>query len=297
MDMFDDAAGVVIDRWDSVTGGRASDFLANNQTFGNIVTNEDRFFAGWSNKLTGGGTNWLREQIYGHTATQDHSGGWYTAGSITGDIHNLLFMFAGGGEGSWAGEVANLWFAGLDAYYGASAMINIFNNDGGSWQDWLQVAFSALGLGGRLNACRVRPVVDAPNRIYRLTSAEMERMAESPTSIDILRQKLGRTGQIDSSEVRLERALPSEVPDLGGRPVYGWVTERAGRPVTDSRGRATVKLTDNALASLEEAVTTVGHELHHLKELRAGAGTSEAAAEAAALEYWRVFQERYRKLQ
>lgn len=55
------------------------------------------------------------------------------------------------------------------------------------------------------------------------------------------------------------------------------------------RGRPVIKLTHEALKSLESAVKTLGHELHHVKEVRAGTGPNEAAAEAAGAKLWQAF--------
>lgn len=118
--------------------------------------------------------------------------------------------------------------------------------------------------------------------------------ADSSISIHQLRQKLGRAGLIDSKTVRLVRANTGKSPRVAGATIYGWITQVGNDVVTDSQGRVIISLTDEGLKSLQTAVETVGHELHHLREIRAGIGSSEQAAEAAAREYWELFQRRVR---
>lgn len=77
---------------------------------------------------------------------------------------------------------------------------------------------------------------------------------------------------------------------------FGFIEKRANQIVRDKRGRVIIKLTDNALSSLKTAVETVGHELHHVRECLAGAGTSETEAEAAGKAYLDAFLKRLAKL-
>ena len=121
-------------------------------------------------------------------------------------------------------------------------------------------------------------------------------MAGSPTSIRALRHKLGRTRLLDPTAVKLVRALADEVPVVPGVRFFGFVEKEGDKLVTDNRGRAIIKLTDEALASLETAVETVGHELHHVRESLAGAGPSEVAADAAGKGSLRTFLRRLAQL-
>ncbi len=81
--------------WDEVVvagarlfGGRAGDFE-------DVVLNGlDQFFAGWANKLTFGGSNKLRELVYGDIATQNHEGALYEAGEWVGVAHWVAFALA-----------------------------------------------------------------------------------------------------------------------------------------------------------------------------------------------------------
>lgn len=116
------------------------------------------------------------------------------------------------------------------------------------------------------------------------------------TSIRELRQKLGRTGLLDSTKVRIVRALRSEVPTIPGMTFFGWTSVRDDTLVKDERGRVIIKLTDDGLASLEKAVETVGHELHHIREFLAGAGHDEEAAKAAGRRYANTFKRRLAQL-
>jgi RHS repeat-associated protein len=167
--------------------------ILSSKTFGQLLDAEDQFFAGWSNKLTAGGSNWLREQIYGETATQNHGGYFYDAGDTFGGLHVLALSFASG-EG-WAAQAAGLYFAGLDSYYGTRAAINIGAGEG-TWQDWLQLGLSAFGLGNRASAaCKLPSVTDAPAR----------GAAASPAQRRVLyhyTDEAGMTGITESGELR-----------------------------------------------------------------------------------------------
>ena len=83
---------------------------------------------------------------------------------------------------------------------------------------------------------------------------------------------------------------------IPGLTIFGWTSVRDEKPVRDDRGRVTIKLTDEGLASLEKAVETVGHELHHIREFLAGAGHDEEAAKAAGRRYWKTFKRRLARL-
>jgi hypothetical protein len=120
-------------------------------------------------------------------------------------------------------------------------------------------------------------------RLFRTTTAELERIIESPTSIKQLQQKLGRAGLIDSQGVRIVLAAESEIPRIPGLTIWGWVEHTGRQLLTDDKGRVIVKLAPEALQSLKQAVITVGHELHHVRELLAGTGANEALAERAGL--------------
>ena len=97
---------------------------------------------------------------------------------------------------------------------------------------------------------------------------------------------------LDSRKVAVVEAAASEVPKVVGTTFFGWVTVSAGKVITDNRGRAIIKLTKDALSSLEAAVKTVGHELHHIGEILAGSGASESAAEKAGELFWKTFLKR-----
>jgi hypothetical protein len=139
--------------------------------------------------------------------------------------------------------------------------------------------------------------VHAPDRVFSLGKRpDLYRALAAPVSIARLRQKLGRTGLLNSTKVAFVRARPDEVPNVPGTIFLGWVSQRAGKPVRDRRGRVTIKLTDDALASLRSAVETVGHELHHIAEMLAGSGASEKSAEDAAKAFLESFVKRLSQL-
>jgi tryptophan synthase alpha chain len=102
-------------------------------------------------------------------------------------------------------------------------------------------------------------------RLFSKTSSGPQATADVPTSINQLRQKLGRTGLLDSNKITIVRALPGAVPQVPGTTFFGWVTQQSGKLVTDRRGRVIIKLTDEALASLTTAVETAGHELEAIR--------------------------------
>src|SRR6516162_4611904 len=91
----------------------ATDGALLSRTFGEILDNEDQFFAGWSNKLTMGGTNWAREQMWGDSATRNHSGLWNDTGDIFGGYHLLAMAFAEPGA-AWANTAVDSYFAFVD---------------------------------------------------------------------------------------------------------------------------------------------------------------------------------------
>ena len=75
-----------------------------------------------------------------------------------------------------------------------------------------------------------------------------------------------------------------------GKEVMGWVTVVGNVLKRDARGRILITLTESALSSLKEGVITVGHELHHIRDILAGAGPSEELAEAFGLRFWEIFK-------
>jgi RHS repeat-associated protein len=82
---------------DKLTGGISTSVLTN-ETVGNIIDATDSFFAGWSHSLTGGMSSAARTAVYGDTATNSHSGGWFTAGKVVGIFHNAAMIVAGGAQ-------------------------------------------------------------------------------------------------------------------------------------------------------------------------------------------------------
>jgi hypothetical protein len=69
----------------TVTGGQSRATLLS-PGFTAALNAVDGFFAGMADALTGGASTWLRTQMYGEAATQNHSGPWFTAGSVVGGI-------------------------------------------------------------------------------------------------------------------------------------------------------------------------------------------------------------------
>ncbi|NJL52737.1 MAG: RHS repeat protein [Hydrococcus sp. SU_1_0] len=54
-----------------------------------LLNNVDRFFAGFGDIVTFGGTTKLREALYGDLATRNHQGDAFTAGQVTGGLTSL----------------------------------------------------------------------------------------------------------------------------------------------------------------------------------------------------------------
>ena len=67
---------------------------------------------------------------------------------------------------------------------------------------------------------------------------------------------------------------PDGLPAYGNSPHTG-----AGQPFTGPRGRPLIQISDMGLSSMDEAVTTVHHEIYHHQSfvLHGHGGTEEAA--------------------
>jgi hypothetical protein len=74
----------------------------------------------------------------------------------------------------------------------------------------------------------------------------------------------------------------AHVPDLGQGIIAQSSAYGDGRPVLGAGGRPLIQLSDHALSSMEEAVTSVFHEIHHITMQMVSRGANrgtEAAAE------------------
>jgi RHS repeat-associated protein len=91
----EDVSNVAEQGLNLVTGGWSRAILTN-QTFGAVLDRADQLFAGWASELTMGGTDWLRGQMWGETATRNQQGGWYKAGQWIGFVHSISMMGVNG---------------------------------------------------------------------------------------------------------------------------------------------------------------------------------------------------------
>lgn len=154
------------------------------------------------------------------------------------------------------------------------------------------------------NLDRVLHQVDAEKRTFRAIEQQagvegvMRRGGKiaaetAPVSIKQLRITLGRAG-VSPSPYHLRKASAADLKALteaGDDPVriYAWVSrDGTGKAITDHRGRPIITFTEKGLSSLQEAVTSFGHEVQHLKDFAAGRGTTEAGAEKAGEQLWEL---------
>ena len=68
------------------------------EDWGNLLKTADQATAGFGNVVTFGGTNWLREQLYGQIATQDQNGNAYNLGQAIGFGASLFIPLQVEGE-------------------------------------------------------------------------------------------------------------------------------------------------------------------------------------------------------
>jgi RHS repeat-associated protein len=59
----------------------------------NIVDKTDEFFAGFGDAVSFGGTTLLRNKLYGDLATNNHEGGFFTTGQITGALTSFALGY------------------------------------------------------------------------------------------------------------------------------------------------------------------------------------------------------------
>jgi RHS repeat-associated protein len=111
-------------------------------------------------------------------------------------------------------------------------------------------------------------------------------------SIKQLRIKLGKAG-MSVSDVNVRLATPEEMAN-GPSHAMGWTsTDGYNQTILDAESRATILLTPRGLSSMEQAVTTVGHELSHIRDSNAGVMTArEFEADQAGYEFWLKFLSR-----
>jgi RHS repeat-associated protein len=147
-----------------------------------------------------------------------------------------------------------------------------------------------LGLLGGLNLYEYahNPInwVDPPGLIKR---------KGGPKSARRLSMELGRAG-MNTEGYKIVKATAGEVAERSetGLHIWGWTEYTpAGRGYqvsTDTHGRPIIKVAPATLESWEQSVKTVGHEIRHIKDARAGlTSLSEKAAEAHGEKFWQKF--------
>ena len=82
--------------------------------------------------------------------------------------------------------------------------------------------------------------------------------------------------------------------DARGIPAFGRSTHTgAGLPMLGPRGRPLIEVSDKGLGSMQDAVTTIFHEIHHHRSYRlTGNGGPEDAAEEFGRQMYRIFERR-----
>jgi hypothetical protein len=170
---------------------------------------------------------------------------------------------------------------------------------------------AALASGKKLTAeelVKVRSLVqqlDVDSRVFRAGEQKFgvegvlrrggKVESTGPVSLKRLRVTLGRAGE-SPSPYFLRKASKADLEALaksGADPstIYAWVSrDGAGAVIKDVKGRPIINFTSLGLSSLEEAVKSYGHEVQHIKDFIARGVSSEADAEKAGEELWKLVQ-------
>jgi hypothetical protein len=155
---------------------------------------------------------------------------------------------------------------------------------------WTNVASGAAGKvavkeGGELGAKALAQVFRRGDKLSSVAAVSLKR----------LRNVLGRAGASPGEYklVKVSKEAAEQLEKEVGSAVWGWVEKNgAGAVVRDAKGRPVIHFTPRALASLEQAVKTFGHEAKHIKDFAAGLKTSsEALAEKEGEKLWLVVVE------
>jgi hypothetical protein len=88
--------------------------------------------------VTFGGTNWLREKLYGDTATQNHEGAFYQGGEVAGEVATSLLPTGAFKGAKWAQQAVggynkarNIYDRFQDVSSKVGSINNILNGCGG----------------------------------------------------------------------------------------------------------------------------------------------------------------------
>jgi hypothetical protein len=118
----------------------------------NALNSADQFLAGFADTVTFGGSTALRSHLYGETATRNHSGGYFTAGQVTGAGASIAVGFGAPARlwqgANWAQRTAQIYTAGSTGFASYNSTRKIMNGCG-TPLDFLAYAPAAGYLGGR----------------------------------------------------------------------------------------------------------------------------------------------------
>jgi RHS repeat-associated protein len=97
-----------------------------------VLDKADEFFAGFGDAVTFGGTTALRKKLYGDLATQNHEGGFFISGQLTGAVTSFALGFNTPADEVWTGLNWAQRFAqgydvvgtGVDAYQSTTNFMN-----------------------------------------------------------------------------------------------------------------------------------------------------------------------------
>ncbi|MHB1423875.1 MAG: polymorphic toxin-type HINT domain-containing protein [Gemmataceae bacterium] len=179
-------------RWDDAivkylsyqTGGLSTQLLTS-QWFGSTLDTTDRFFAGWSDNLTGGLSTKARTAMYGELATRNHTGTAFQVGQVFGFVNNVGLIFV---NPCSLGSVASTGFRALNMVQGVGSLSN-------AWGDFQQgnygsMALNLLGaagnLGSLLRACfaagtpLLTPTGSKPIEQFRVGDLLLSRSEDDP---------------------------------------------------------------------------------------------------------------------
>ena len=161
---------------ESAIGNGINRVLANNTVY-NALNRADQFAAGVGNGATFGATNSIRSNLYGANATRNHSGGFYAAGTVVGDISTSIVLTGATAprrvRQAWqvADGARTLIDVGRSANNIYQDIRNECSDSAGSLSDYLTIGTALIGVG--VNARGARNVADgADGPVSRLSTQD-----------------------------------------------------------------------------------------------------------------------------
>lgn len=128
-------------------------WITSNDTIYDFANTADQFLAGVSDTTTFGITTRLREQMYGESATRNHTGGWFIAGQLTG---MGLSLALGYGAEAQAANLSTQFVRGARAYDALGTAVGLYDSSQrlargeADWTDALNFAPLLGFVGGRV---------------------------------------------------------------------------------------------------------------------------------------------------